>query len=161
MTRDFITSALLSVQHVTAHRSRHGASKERKAPRQVELPDTSTHTRTGGPTVQLCGDSIVAETWIIGHCAIGQKYKGKCVIFRKRCIRGGMKRLRILSPRWTSWTTDLPGSVGVSLVLRHSPRDCCFGHDFRCHAKVVATFFATQSAKERTRCCVHLCCTRS
>ena len=88
MTRGFITFALLSVQHVIAHRSRHGdeqnPSKERKAPRQVELPDTSIHTRKGGPTVQLCGDWNVAEKWIIGHCAIGQKYRGKWFIFKKR-----------------------------------------------------------------------------
>ena len=116
------------------------------------------HRRTNGSNVWRQHRGRNMDYWTLCHRS---KILRKCVIFRKRCIRGGMKRLRTLSPRWTSWTTDLPGSVGVSLVLRHSPRDCCFGHDFRSHAKVVATFFATQSAKERTRCCIHLCCTRS
>ena len=62
---DFITFALQSVKHSTVHRTRIGDKKKRIAecqgPRTVGLLDTSIHTREGGTTVQLCGDSNVAE----------------------------------------------------------------------------------------------------
>ena len=42
----------------------------------MELPDSSVSIRTEGTTVQLCGDSNVAEKWINGHDAMGQQLQG-------------------------------------------------------------------------------------
>ena len=42
----------------------------------MELPDSSVSIRTEGTTVQLCGDSKVAEKWINGHDAMGQQFQG-------------------------------------------------------------------------------------
>ena len=79
--RDFITSHCRVVKHSTVHRSRIGdkmkLKTDRKDPRVVEPLDTSIHIREEGPPVQLCEDSNVAEKWINGHHAMGQKYRGK------------------------------------------------------------------------------------
>ena len=39
--------------------------------------DTTVHTRSGGLTVQLCGDSNVACKWINGEFSLRPKYRGE------------------------------------------------------------------------------------
>ena len=41
--------------------------KLRTRHRGLGAEDTTVHARVGGPTVQLCGDSTVACTWISGQ----------------------------------------------------------------------------------------------
>ena len=47
----------------------------KKTPRELGPEDITVHTRGGGPTVQLCGESNVACKWINGEFAQGTKYK--------------------------------------------------------------------------------------
>ena len=47
----------------------------KKTPRDLGPEDITVHTREGGPTVQLCGDSNVACKWINEQVAQGTKYK--------------------------------------------------------------------------------------
>ena len=49
---------------------------KKRSPRNLGPEDITVHTREGGPTVQLCGDSNVACKWINGEIARGTKYKG-------------------------------------------------------------------------------------
>ena len=62
---------MMSVKHSVAHRFK------RKEPGKWEPPDSSVSLRTEGTTVQLCGDGDVAEKWIHGHHAAGQKASGE------------------------------------------------------------------------------------
>ena len=67
-----MTFALTSAKHSAAHRPRIGEgvkpNKEKKALGVLGPPDSS---------VQFCGDSSVAETWINGHHALGHKFQAK------------------------------------------------------------------------------------
>ena len=69
----------LVVHHSVAHRPRKGVSvkpnKGRTEPRTLGPSDNSIGLRTEGTTVQLYGDSHVAEKRINGQSAMGQKYK--------------------------------------------------------------------------------------
>ena len=75
--RDFVTFAMVSVQHSVAHRRKIEESvkpnKERQQPRILEPLDASFHTRTEGTPVQW----NVAEKWINGRHALGQKFQAK------------------------------------------------------------------------------------
>ena len=94
--RDFVTFALSSVKHSVAHRPRIGERskpvKEKKEPKILGPADISISYRTEGTTVQMCGDSNVAEKWINGYYALGEKYKnkmgGKSNTGKRKAIRG-------------------------------------------------------------------------
>ena len=95
---------LMSVKHPVLHRPKIGErskpNKERKEPRQLGPPDDSICIRTEGTTVQMFGDSNVAE-----KC---KRTKGKLGTCRKRSTRGGRQRWRIPSPRSTICEAYLP-----------------------------------------------------
>ena len=59
------------------HRTRIWMKKKGKLEgKEIGSLDKSIHTREEGPTVHLCGDSIVAEKWINCDSALGQKCRG-------------------------------------------------------------------------------------
>ena len=74
----FATITLDNVKLSTVQRKKKekGKKVDEKTPRVLGPADTIIHTREEGPTVQFCGDSEVAETWINGHCSLGLKYRG-------------------------------------------------------------------------------------
>ena len=53
-------------------------SKERKTPRNLVPLDLSIALRSEGATVQLCGNSQVAEQWTNGHYSMRKGCKEKC-----------------------------------------------------------------------------------
>ena len=55
--------------------------------------------RTEGTTVQMCGDSNVAEKWINGYYALGEKYKNKIGGIQKKLHFWWMKKVAFPSPR--------------------------------------------------------------
>ena len=55
----------------TVHRPKIGGTVQTKG--KEGPPDELISIRTEGTTVQMCGDSNVAEKWIDGHYAMGQK----------------------------------------------------------------------------------------
>ena len=75
----FIAYILNKVKLTTEHRKTEKKDGERrfkkKTSRDLGPRDTTVHTREGGPTVQVCGDSNVACKWIYGEHAQGTKYK--------------------------------------------------------------------------------------
>ena len=60
----FLILSMFECKHSVAHRVK--SNKERKEPRILRPPDESIRLRTEGATVQQCGDSNVAEKWIVG-----------------------------------------------------------------------------------------------
>ena len=76
ITKRFVTFALDSVNHPTAHKTRTGNKKnvDDKAPRILGPAHKTIHTREEGPTVQLFGDSEVAGKWIHGNYSWRQNY---------------------------------------------------------------------------------------
>ena len=71
----FVTFALDRVKLSTAQKKKSngiGKKEKEKIPRDLGLADTTIHTRADGPTVQLCGDSNVACTWINGQYSLEQ-----------------------------------------------------------------------------------------
>ena len=74
-----ITYILNKMKLTTEHKKTEEKDGEKrfkkKTPRDLGPGDTTVHTREGGPTVQLCGDSNVACKWINGEFAQGTKYK--------------------------------------------------------------------------------------
>ena len=93
--RDFVTVALMSVEHSVLYTDQKDGHRPKL--RQLGSPDVSIHTRAEGTTV-VCGDFIVAEIWVNGHFAVGQKYKEKT----GRIQNGGRKKLRIPSHKSTT-----------------------------------------------------------
>ena len=75
--------------------------KERKEPRILGPGDKSISCRNEGTTVQVCGDSNVAENWINDVVPWVKNTKGRLGTIRRRCTRGGKKKWRIPSPRST------------------------------------------------------------
>ena len=77
--QDFFTFALMNVKHCHAQTQkwRISQTEERKEQRKLGPPDKSVTLRSDGTTVQLCGDSNVAEHWVNGHYAMGKKHSGK------------------------------------------------------------------------------------
>ena len=71
-----------------------GQKVEEKTPRDLGPADTTIHTREGGPTVQLRGDS--ACKWINGQCSLGQEYRGRIGRVQKN-LQSWWKR-KITSP---------------------------------------------------------------
>ena len=73
----FITYILNKMKLTTEHRriEKKGRDKRKKTHRDLGLADKTIHTREGGPTVQLCGDSDVPCKWTNGEFAQGTKYK--------------------------------------------------------------------------------------
>ena len=58
--------------------------------------DISIHTREEGTTIQVCGDSNVAEKWINDHFAMGQKYKWEIGYIQKNVALVVEEKGRIL-----------------------------------------------------------------
>ena len=101
--RDFVSYAMMSAKQSVAHRPKIRQSskpnKERKQPRILVPPDSSVSIRTEGTTVQLCGDSKVAEKWINGgHCTNGTNISGQiwmdsgntaCMVEEKNRVSSG------------------------------------------------------------------------
>ena len=76
----FTTYIWDKLQLPTEHRREKDKHKvkrvKKKTPRDLGPEDTTVHIRCEGPTVQLCGDSDVACTWINdGEFAQGTQYK--------------------------------------------------------------------------------------
>ena len=96
---DFVTLAMMSAKHSAVHRPIIGESikpnKDRKAPRKLEPPVSSVTIRSDGTTVQVCGDSNVAEKWINGHSTMGQKHHGEIGRTQKTLHSWWMEHWRI------------------------------------------------------------------
>ena len=75
-----VTFAMMSEKHSVAHgpkiRESIKPNKERKEPRKMEPPDSLIAIYSEGTTVQMCGDSNVAQKSNKGHYAMGQKFQG-------------------------------------------------------------------------------------
>ena len=88
------------MNHTTQHRQTENKDKvkmfEKKTPWDLGPEDITVHTREGGPTVQLCGDSNVAFKWINGEFAQGTKYKQTIWKFQ-RILHSWWKR-RVATP---------------------------------------------------------------
>ena len=79
--RDFVTFAMMRRNALGRTQTETGrnvkTNQERKEPRKLGPPDSSIYTRTEGTTVQLCGNSNVAEKRINDHGAVGQQFQAK------------------------------------------------------------------------------------
>ena len=75
----FVTFILNKMKLSTEHRKTKKKDKEKrlkeKTPRNMGPKHNSIHTRSEGPTVQLCGESNVARKWINSEFGQGIKYK--------------------------------------------------------------------------------------
>ena len=68
--------SLCKASNVTQTKTGMTKKNEDKEPRYWGA-DKTIHIREEGPTVQLCGDSKVAESWLNGHYALGHKHRGR------------------------------------------------------------------------------------
>ena len=77
--RKFVTFVLSQMKLSTEHRKTKNKDKEKrikeKTPRVLGPEDTTVHTRSEGPTVQLCGDSKVACERVNDEISQGTMYK--------------------------------------------------------------------------------------
>ena len=76
---NFVTFVVNIMKLSTEHRKNNYKDKKKrmkeKTPRDLGPKDISVHTRSEGPTLQLCGDSNVAWKWINDEFAERTKYK--------------------------------------------------------------------------------------
>ena len=75
-TRKIVTVAHESVQNYRRYTT-NTVKIDDKVPKILVPADAIIHTREEGPTVQPCGDSELAGTWINGQCSMRLKCRGK------------------------------------------------------------------------------------
>ena len=71
----YLNKMKLPTEHRNTEKKDEDKRPKKKTPRELGPEDITVHTRGGGPTVQLCGESNVACKWINGEFAQGTKYK--------------------------------------------------------------------------------------
>ena len=157
--------AMLSVKHSVAHRPKIGAcaksNREKKEPRILGPPDVSMSFHTEGITVQMGGDSTVADMWIDGHKTMGQNTWGgtwahseNTALVQRRCLSCGTER-RLCKARFSESTTGRP-----TTWARKGQERSCFGRRYYRKVKGCTRIFGRQQQDrwmERMWCCHRRC----